>query len=95
MKVGDVMDYTDLGTISGISAAATVIVALVKGGVTVSGRATHVLTVAVSLALAGAAATQGLLAGSWLQVLLTGVYAAAAAVGLHQAGPGVVTKGGS
>jgi len=89
------MDYTDLGTISGISAAATVIVALVKGGVSVSGRATHVLTVAVSLALAGAAATQGLLAGTWLQVLLTGVYAAAAAVGLHQAGPGVASKGGN
>ena len=83
------MDYTDLGTIAGISAAATVIVALIKGGVSVSGRASHVLTVAVSLGLAGAAATQGLLAGSWLQVLLTGVYAAAAAVGLHQAGPGV------
>ena len=39
------MDYTDLGTIAGISAAATVIVALIKGGITVSGRATHVLTV--------------------------------------------------
>ena len=89
------MDYTDLGTIAGISAAATVIVALVKGGVSISGRATHVLTVAVSLGLAGAAATQGLLQGNWLQVLLTGVYAAAAAVGLHQAGPGVVTKGGA
>ncbi len=65
------------------------IVALIKGGVTVSGRATHVLTVAVSLALAAAAASQGLLEAGWLQVLLTGVYAAAAAVGLHQAGPGV------
>ena len=95
MKVGDVMDYTDLGTIAGISAAATVIVALVKGGVTVSGRATHVLTVLVSLGLAAAAASQGLLEAGWLQVLLTGVYAAAAAVGLHQAGPGVVTKGGA
>jgi hypothetical protein len=83
------MDYTDLGTIAGISAAATVIVALIKGGISISGRATHVLTVAVSLGLAGAAATQGLLQGNWLQVLLTGVYAAAAAVGLHQAGPGV------
>ena len=89
MKVGDVMDYTDLGTTAGISAAATVIVALIKGGITVSGRWTHVLTVLVSLGLAAAAASQGLLAGSWLQVLLTGVYAAAAAVGLHQAGPGV------
>lgn len=95
MKVGDVMDYTDLGTIAGISAAATVIVALIKGGISVSGRATHVLTVAVSLGLAGAAATQGLLQGNWLQVLLTGVYAAAAAVGLHQAGPGVASKGGN
>jgi hypothetical protein len=83
------MEYGDLGTIAGISAAATVIVALIKGGISISGRATHVLTVAVSLGLAGAAATQGLLQGNWLQVLLTGVYAAAAAVGLHQAGPGV------
>jgi hypothetical protein len=89
------MEYGDLGTIAGISAAATVIVALIKGGISISGRATHVLTVAVSLGLAGAAATQGLLQGNWLQVLLTGVYAAAAAVGLHQAGPGVVTKGGA
>ena len=95
MKVGDVMDYTDLGTTAGISAAATVIVALIKGGIAISGRWTHVLTVLVSLGLAGAAATQGLLQGNWLQVLLTGVYAAAAAVGLHQAGPGVVTKGGA
>ena len=83
------MDYTDLGTIAGISAAATVIVALIKGGISISGRATHVLTVLVSLGLAAAAASQGLLEAGWLQVLLTGVYAAAAAVGLHQAGPGV------
>ena len=83
------MEYGDLGTIAGISAAATVIVALIKGGISISGRATHVLTVAVSLALAAAAASQGLLEAGWLQVLLTGVYAAAAAVGLHQAGPGV------
>ena len=89
------MEYGDLGTISGISAAATVIVALIKGGINISGRWTHVLTVAVSLALAAAAASQGLLEAGWLQVLLTGVYAAAAAVGLHQAGPGVVTKGGA
>ena len=90
------MDYGELGTVAGVSAAATVIVALVKGGVTVSGRATHLLTVGVSLALAFAAASQGAFGDAgWLQVLLTGVYAAAAAVGLHQAGPGVVTKGGS
>lgn len=89
------MDYTDLGTIAGISAAATVIVALIKSGISISGRATHVLTVAVSLGLAWAAAPASPLQGNWLQVLLTGVYAAAAAVGLHQAGPGVVTKGGN
>ena len=89
MKAGDVMDYTDLGTTAGISAAATVIVALIKGGITVSGRATHALTVCVALLLAAAAATQNLLPGNWLEVLLTGVYAAAAAVGIHQAGPGV------
>ena len=83
------MDYGQLGTVAGLSAATTVIVALIKGGVTVSGRATHVLTVLVSLGLAAAAASQGLLEAGWLQVLLTGVYAAAAAVGLHQAGPGV------
>ena len=84
------MDYGQLGTVAGLSAATTVIVALVKGGASISGRATHVLTVGVALVLAAAAATQGLFGNAqWLQVALTGVYAAAAAVGLHQAGPGV------
>ncbi len=87
------MSYESLGTVAGISAATTIIVALVKGGVTITGRATHALTVCVALLLAAAAATQNLLPGNWLQVLLTGVYAAAAAVGIHQAGPGVNSKG--
>ena len=75
MKVGDVMDYTDLGTIAGISAAATVIVALIKGGhCQRPGDVSWTVAVSRAGGGGGSAGTRQL-----VQVVLTGVYAAAAA----------------
>ena len=84
-----VTTLTDLATVGGLATATTLVVALLKPVLGVSGRGTHALALCVAFLLAVASKFFGGTQSDWIEIIFKSVLAAASSVGLHQTTVGI------
>lgn len=76
----------DLGTVAGIAAMASVITEVLKRLTGISGRGSQIVAVATAITLAVAARLSGVGTDApWLEIVLNGILAGAASIGVYEA----------